>query len=410
MTNLRALAKDQATRTKYFADSANANDRLWIAGGAAHAVDFGYLERETGLQIVDFFSGKQPYYFDANNPTGHGVALAVALTLVLDSNIAGDLLSYIEGGMRDSDARAQVERFLAWFASNTLMNITPGFNLIERFAQSVDVVKAEDMAFRTARAILDVETMDRDYFLANGKIRAASDAAGILESQTGQSDFDAIARQAVADTIRLKSDQLEAHYAFLLKTALIGAQRASPANLLENVEDLITFTEQRFGLAGPLEFGVGLMHFARLLRKFIVIGRNMTFEQVRSRITHAAWDMAYIRTPTMFLQTSTPERAIIPFILTRDEEAAAVLRIADFQMLLVMPQDVSLLISVDSTSIRTKFGRDELFDKGMAEIAAFFARRPAQAKIVDLALLIDELHAELRNYLSDGSDGKSSSS
>jgi len=408
--NLRDLATDQDARTAYFADPANANHRLWIAGGAAHGVDFGYLERDTGLQIVDFFGGKRPYYCDANNPTGHGTAIAVVLTLMLDSNVAGDLLPYIEGGMRDPVARAQVEKLLSWFASTPLMNITPAFNLIERFVQSANKVVAEDMAFRTARAILDVETMDREYFLATGTIRAASDAAQILLSQTGSSDFDAVARQAVNDTTRLKSDELEAHYAFLLKTALIGARKQSPKDLLDNVVELISFTENRFGIVGPLEFGVALLHFARLLRKFVTIGGGMTFEQVTSRIQHASWDMAYLRTPTMFLKTSTVDRATFPFIITSDQDAASILRIAEFQMLLVTPERTSPFISVDTKTIRSRFGRNELFDQAMEHISAFVGRRPAQPNIVNMKLLIDELHAELRRYLSPGSGGKSSTS
>src|SRR5260370_23845519 len=110
MSNLRTLASDQTARHTYFADPAHADDRVWIGGGAPHGVDFGYLERETGLQVVDFFAGRQPYYCDARNPDGDGVELSAVLTLVLDSNIAGELLSYVEGNMRHPDARAQVER------------------------------------------------------------------------------------------------------------------------------------------------------------------------------------------------------------------------------------------------------------------------------------------------------------
>ena len=103
--NLRDLATDQDARTAYFADPANANHRLWIAGEEAHGIDFRYLERDSGLQIVDFFGEKRPHYCDASNPTGQGVALAVVLTLVLESNVASELLPYIEGGMRDPAAQ-----------------------------------------------------------------------------------------------------------------------------------------------------------------------------------------------------------------------------------------------------------------------------------------------------------------
>lgn len=398
--NVRDLLRSSIARRAYFSESANSADLLWTSGDEPHGVDFGYLATNDFWSVIDIFRGLRPRYHDANNPEGNGVALVLALTLVLDSNIAGALQSYVEGTMKNAASRADVERFLRWFSSTPLMNLTPAYNLLERFPRSSDQLKAEKMAYRTARAILDIETMDRSYYLATGVLRPAADAGSILRSQTGSDDFDAIAKQAVADTARLAHDQVDDFYVFLLKVALISARRPKPRDLVEKIDELIDFVEHRSKLAGPIEFATAMLQFTGALGKFVTISASMPFDAVDERVTHAAWDLAYMRTPQMMLSTSTPQRTNLAFVLTGDRDAARIIRLAEFRMLLITGARSLPFADADFGSVRASFPYEDIFDQAFSRLEGFFARRPTSRLVQpDTAALIAELQTEFKGYL-----------
>ncbi len=398
--NVRELLNSSEKRHEYFSKSANAADVLWTSGDKPHGVDFGYLTTGESWNVVDVFRGMLPRYYDVSSPDGNGVTLRLALTLVLDSNIAGVLLSYVEGGMKDAGARAAVERFLCWFASTPQMNVTPAYNLIERFPRSADQIKAETMAYRTARSILEIETMDRSYYLATGLLRPSADVSEILRSQSGSDDFEAIARRAVADTARLAHGQVKDFYAFLLKIALISALRGKPRALVEKIDELVEFVERRFWLAGPLEVAAAMLQFTGGLGKFATISATMSFEAVKERITRAAWDLAYMRTPQMMLSTSTPRRTNLAFVLTGDRDAARIIRLAEFRMILVTQGRSLPFVDADFASVREAFPHKDIFDQAFSRLKAFFDRRRRSRPIrPDTDALIAELHTELKAYL-----------
>jgi hypothetical protein len=399
MTDVRQLATSAPARAAYFAEPAHAHDCLWVTLAESHDIDFGYLASDPDFRIVDVFKGLRPWYFDARNSSGFGRALVLVPTLVIDSNIAGKLLSYIEGGMVNDQARAQVERFLRWFASTPTMNVNPAYHLIERFPRSADLAKAESMALRTARAVLSVETMDREYFLATGQVRPADDAATILHSQTGSGDIETVARQSVADTVRVANDVADPLYAFMLKVGLIAAQLPSPRQFLTKIDAIIAFTEETLKLAGPIEFAAAMLQFSGRLRKFATFTKSMSFEAITDRIQHAAWDLTFVRTPQMFLKSGTPERTVLPFVLTGDQDAAAVINLATFRMLLVQPQRSFPAYDIDFGALSETVG-DETLDAAMQRLTTFFSRRPAiMDRTPDIAAIIADLHTELRRFL-----------
>ena len=401
MTNndLIGLSKSRQARIAYFSDPTHQRDVLWTKGDEPHGFDFGYLQNaNSNIQVIDVFQGVRPLYHDALNPDGNGVMLVTVPTLILDSDVAGHIQAFVDNEMRDTQARERIERFLRWFASTPQMNINPAYNLLERFPRSIDPVKAESMAQRTATAVLKIETMDRSHYLESGNIRPAPDAQRILHSQTGISDFTQIARNAVADTKRLRNDEVEWFCAFLLKVALINATHTKPKDLVAKVDDLVAFLEQRLGRIGPLELVAAMLQFTGKLRKFVTISRSMAFEAVISRVEHAAWDLVYMRTPQMFLTKATRKHMVLAFIITGDRDSASIIRLSRFNMLLSTPGRPMYFYDTDFDSVGASYNNDLIFDEAMQHLNSFLERRHSMPS-ANITTLIHELHTELRSFL-----------
>lgn len=375
--------------------------------GLPKTINFG--DETFKISIIDPFNQHRPQLMNYRSIDDRNVGTIP--TIILDSNATFYLHQYVCEPEKLSPGQTRAVWELIRYLATTNYDYSPSFYYLETFSKDNSNL-ANSKIVRMTESIIKLQSMDQPLFLKTGEIKPDK---GSFQKYVKKFQTDVYSEMAVSQVEWMQAKnplafaELESLYSVvyisLLKMALL--RRQSQKGIKYKHIQLRNYMVETLGIVSGRELYIALLYFAGLIDTFIPFQKGSDFEQVRSRIRAAAWDVLMMRLPEFYLPEGGPAPVILAYICTADkalQKIAKGIRIQAVLALMPRPHSPRSLLSFDYRELVERIGKETLEailienDDWQADHWTFTQARRTIATDARLHQIIQGLETEMRSY------------
>ncbi len=306
---------------------------------------FGTAHSSLRIHLLDPYHGRAPTLINLTTlRDGPNVQISLVPFVIFDSNVISYVNAYLNGREEHIERRGVTEEFLR-FVFERGLDPSPVFYFMESLARA-DSSRWRERAAGFAGTLFDVQTLDRELFLNEGRLASSLSARrqqmGFQKTSDSTELMEKYLDSLSPDTVLAEVEKIDLTYAALMKATLLRVD--SGTSLPDRFVELGDFMATRLGAVLGLEGFAGVLHwvaperFARLLTPLQTGARA---DRLFSKLRSTAWDIYLGRLPEQFgrfIPNSDPGEAEavcnLYYVATGEDSLADLLRHRSIELLI----------------------------------------------------------------------------
>jgi hypothetical protein len=286
--------------------------------------------------LVDQYSGKRPFLLNTEFLQEGTFQFRLFASALLDSNLASQLHAVAYGG-KVNDGFLE---FLKFLTRRNKWDFSLHFYYLEHFCKSKKADFRANAISRT-RALLKIQSMDKQHFLKTGKIVEDPAALQYYLHAHSAASLDEVAEIRVHNFSTAVSradvtEHIEAIEIALAKMVLIRRFELVNKTAREQLEAFVAFLHQDLDAMLARETHLALHYFFDKAGKLLGIQPNTPWHRALKVLKSTAWDMYFIRLPEFFF-TASPTEFCLSFIATQEKQLYELARLFSVERIVGFP-------------------------------------------------------------------------